>query len=188
MVGFFSTARFVHWSVLWPPTILKASQFDSGGSHQSKLLEFPWNHDCYSRDGGAHSRISLPKMPNPKELERTALVYELRNISQLENQGWFFEPEKERQCRFFRQTSYTVYLFKDTFLFVSTFSSAFLLGPGNCHDHSTCAVRDGDRDGDGPGDARMEGPISLYERYKNSGWLGYIGDYTRLYRDYDKPL
>ena len=87
VVGFFSTARFVHWSVLWPPTILKASQFDSGGSHQSKLLEFSWNHDCYSRDGGAHSRISLPKMPNPKELERTALVYELRNISQLENQG-----------------------------------------------------------------------------------------------------
>lgn len=45
---------------------------------------------------GVHGQMLIlvyhfTKVPNRKELERTALVYEPRNISQLENQGWFFE-------------------------------------------------------------------------------------------------
>ena len=75
-----------------PSQFLREPQFDSEGSHQSRFFEFPWNHDCHSSDRCSFwCNYHFTKVPNRKELERTALVYELRNISQLENQGWFFE-------------------------------------------------------------------------------------------------
>ena len=43
------------------------------------------------------------------------------------------------------------------------------------------------------GERRFKLVMDMYTKYlsneKNSGWLGYIGDYTtQLYRDFNKPL
>lgn len=52
-----------------PSQFLREPQFDSEGSHQSRFFEFPWNHDCHSRDRCSFWCIILPKCQTEKNLK-----------------------------------------------------------------------------------------------------------------------